>query len=558
MKRVFFLLVIFFCFCALSAQTIEEINTANKTFVAKNWEKAAELYKELRLKNPYTHAYIIREAQALQNLGKYADAIAMLKEAIKVGPFTDIYWYTIATNECKLTNIEEAMRALKESVKAGWPKFTDMENDKDLVLIRDHPEFLRLIGKTAKDTSDRIQKWRADFQFLSENLKRLHSNPYQTNSQSVWKAMETEINTNMAKWPDEKIIVMFMKYAALAGEGHTKIVPFKTGKMAFHSLPFEIYFFKEGFYIKSIDAKYANLLGKKVKSIGNVPVEELYARAFPYRGHDNIIHHKKITPDIMLIEEVMHDIGASVRDHKTMIEIESDGNLQKNEIPFFEISVTDKAKAAGTWLQMNEKAANAIPFYLQDPSSDHSFRIDTAKRIMHLHIRYIVNGEKTSYASFLDSAFAEFDKKGLMYLLLDLRNGGGGNSTLNRLLITHILKRPALNRADRLYAAIGRITYSAAINLVSDMEFRTNATLIGEPTGSSPNYIGESSNNHLLPYSRLPLVISNRYHQTGANNSLDRRKWIAPSILLEPTANDYRDNNDPVWRFMQEQAIAAK
>ena len=39
---------------------------------------------------------------------------------------------------------------------------------------------------------------------------------------------------------------------------------------------------------------------------------------------------------------------------------------------------------------------------------------------------------------------------------------------------------------------IGRDTFSAAQNTISELERRTKAILVGEPTGSSPNFIGES------------------------------------------------------------------
>ena len=135
---------------------------------------------------------------------------------------------------------------------------------------------------------------------------------------------------------------------------------------------------------------------------------------------------------------------------------------------------------------------------------------------------------------------------------MDLRNCGGGNSEYNKFLIEALLQHPEINQKKHFYTIIGRETFSAAINLVTDLEYRTNTIFVGEPTGSKPDFIGESSVLK-LPYSGLYLVISNRYHQGGANNSLDKRPWIAPSILIQLTSKEYTENDDPLMDFLDKQ-----
>jgi hypothetical protein len=149
------------------------------------------------------------------------------------------------------------------------------------------------------------------------------------------------------------------------------------------------------------------------------------------------------------------------------------------------------------------------------------------------------------FSQFVDSLFTAIDSLQLDRVILDLRNCGGGNSEYNKYLIAALLQHPTINQLGHLFVIIGRATFSAAINLVTDPEYRTQATFIGEPTGSSPNFIGESTVLK-LPYSGLWFVVSNRYHQGGANNSLDKRPWIAPDILIELSSEDYRTNRDPV------------
>jgi hypothetical protein len=75
------------------------------------------------------------------------------------------------------------------------------------------------------------------------------------------------------------------------------------------------------------------------------------------------------------------------------------------------------------------------------------------------------------------------------------------------------------------------------------VERLTNATFVGEPTGASPNFVGEGPILFDLPYSKTKATISNWYHQFSFWP--DRRTWIAPDIPVELSSVDYFANRDP-------------
>jgi hypothetical protein len=89
---------------------------------------------------------------------------------------------------------------------------------------------------------------------------------------------------------------------------------------------------------------------------------------------------------------------------------------------------------------------------------------------------------------------------------------------------------------------IGRETFSAAQNTVNLLEAYTNATFVGEPTGSRPNFVGEST-YIVMPYSKLRVYCSSRYWQHVV--STDRRNWVPPQIAAELSSEDFLDNRDP-------------
>jgi tetratricopeptide (TPR) repeat protein len=127
--------------------------------------------------------------------------------------------------------------------------------------------------------------------------------------------------------------------------------------------------------------------------------------------------------------------------------------------------------------------------------------------------------------------------------VLDIRVNGGGNNFLNRFLVKEIIRRPNLDRADRLFVLIGRGVFSAAQNLVNELDFYTNATFVGEPTGNAPNQYGDARVLE-LPRSKLRVFISSLYWQ--GHSAMDERTWFTPDVFVEATSSDYRAKRDPV------------
>jgi hypothetical protein len=87
----------------------------------------------------------------------------------------------------------------------------------------------------------------------------------------------------------------------------------------------------------------------------------------------------------------------------------------------------------------------------------------------------------------------------------------------------------------------GRRTYSAAQNTATYFERFTNATFVGEPTGSSPNFVGEEDPVK-LPYSGILANVSHLFWQSSWPQ--DQRRWLAPEIYVPPTWVDFKQGRD--------------
>lgn len=144
-----------------------------------------------------------------------------------------------------------------------------------------------------------------------------------------------------------------------------------------------------------------------------------------------------------------------------------------------------------------------------------------------VHVGYNVTlGDITPFALEVE-ALAHPPRIGLV--VLDLRrNGGGDNRTYRPLLET--LQR--LGDTKRLAVLTSRATFSAAMQLVVDLERSTEAVFLGEPTGGSPNQYGDAT-PIVLPSSGLNAFVATIAWMTAGE--LDERVTREPDL---PIANE--------------------
>ncbi len=161
---------------------------------------------------------------------------------------------------------------------------------------------------------------------------------------------------------------------------------------------------------------------------------------------------------------------------------------------------------------------------------------------MYVAVNNLRNDPKQRAADFFAQVFKAVDEREVDKLVIDLRWCNGGDTANAQPLINSIVRRDKINRSGKLFVIVGRQTFSAAINAAVLLERNTNSIFAGEPTGDSPNFVGET-NLVTLPYSKSRAIISNLYWQISSPQ--DARKWIAPTLYAPPTFESFRENRDP-------------
>ena len=143
---------------------------------------------------------------------------------------------------------------------------------------------------------------------------------------------------------------------------------------------------------------------------------------------------------------------------------------------------------------------------------------------------------------FCEEWSAQTEQRGVKHVILDIRHNNGGDGSIISSMHEAIRNYRAGNSDGKLFVVAGRETFSAAQNLLTDLTLYADPIVVGEPSGSSPNFIGESGWVR-LPNCGLLLIISSQYHQSSFAE--DHRKWIAPHMPVSLSSTDYFSGKDP-------------
>jgi C-terminal processing protease CtpA/Prc len=153
-----------------------------------------------------------------------------------------------------------------------------------------------------------------------------------------------------------------------------------------------------------------------------------------------------------------------------------------------------------------------------------------------VHVGYnVTRGDTTAFARDVEAMVTSSKCRAV---ILDLRlNGGGDNRTYQPVLES--LER--LATATRLAVLTSRTTFSAAMQLVVDLEQRTPAVFVGEPTGGSPNQYGDAIPVELPRSGRRAHVATIEWLTSGAG---DERLTREPDLRVATGSTSFFSGED--------------
>ena len=503
-----------------------------------DWKSTVSLYERFLRINPYHGEHWHNYGYALHSLGKYDQAIAAFTKSIDLGFQPKTSMYNIACGHALSGRTDEALMWLERAYEHGFaPEDSLIQNDSDLDSLRSDPRFNQIVGIFPPADLSRDEGWRYDLDVFARRMEQVHYNLYVKTPREEFAKAVADLKASVPSLQDHEIIVALQQIVAAVGDGHTVVRSPREGKIAFRRYPLVLNEYTDGVFVQLAAPQLASAVGAKVIGIGSASVQEAYDAVAQICSVDNAMGVKASVPRYFVVPEILHALG--------LIEDMENAPLKLEKPNGEQFTVYLKPGPLGPIDQLvkaRDGADAPTPRWLKTQDENYWYEYVEEEKLVYFQYNAVRNKADDPIWLFTKKLFEFIEANPVEYLVIDMRRNGGGNNFLNEPIVHGLIKCGKINKDGHLFVIAGRYTFSAAMNCAADIEYHTKAMFVGEPTGSSPNFIGEST-VITLPWSDLQVSCSSLYWQRSV--AMDDRTWIAPDLPAELSSEDYRTNRDP-------------
>jgi len=559
------LLLIFLNICYAFSQT-ENINVENTSeyfhqrnealSLVKNekWQEAIPILENLTklYQNDPDLFYLL--GLSYYQVEQYQKAITALKKTLNLGgtiltgiptgsaPSNDIM-IKIAEAYAEDGDKDNAMLWLRKGFAARYDEKPYIKGSSAFKSFNEDKDFLALFGSDIQKEITREEAWSKDITYLEKRINEELYSPNHAISRTDLSKEILDIKTNIASLSDEQIIVKVMRIFGRLGSGHNVIIPTSPNKGALKRLPVQFYQFNDGLFIVDAEEGFEQWIGYKVDLIENTPIEAALQKTNAVNARDNDMQILWLGPYYLGLPDVLKGLGIIKNANQVTITL-SDANGKSQKVTMNPVAWN----FTGFPILPKLKEENQ-PLFLSKTEDYYWSKIVPKHNVMYVQFNIVQQKEELTFMDFNLKLRENIKQSNSQNLILDLRFNAGGNGAILPPMLKTLMAFEIINPKGKIFVLMGRGTFSAAQNLLTEITKFTNAILVGEPSGSKPSFIGEAG-WFKLPYSGLLGLIASQYHQTS--KAEDHRKWIAPHIPAGLSSIDYFNGNDNAMNTIME------
>lgn len=388
---------------------------------------------------------------------------------------------------------------------------------------------------------NREEGWRHDIECFASNLRTRHGDPFGAWSRREFDAEIRRLSDSVTASSDETLTVGLMRIAARIGDAHTWVQPPP------NRLPLAFHFFADGVFVFAADTRHEAALGGRLEAVGGTPIAQVLKELGPLVADEGNPSWRKLQLARLLCQpQVLYGVGLSKSTGRARYRIRTRQGV--------DIDIDTAVLQGPEPIRWQSARQAPLPKYLR--SEPWFFEWWEKERTLYFAYNACqAQGDKhdrrdkreQQFTDFCSQLFAEADRRDGARLIVDLRRNGGGNSTVLEPFLAGLARRPKLDRRDRLYVLIGRQTFSSACLNAHALATRTNALLVGEPTGGNPHSRFREATSFVLPNSKLRVHLTTR---VAFDRATERQRTTTPAVMpdipVEPKAAEYFAGADPV------------
>lgn len=513
---------------------------------SENWQKAIPILESLtqQYQNDGDLFYIL--GLSYFESEQYQNAIKALKKVLDCGgtnlsgiptgsrPSNDIM-IKIAKAYSLNGDKSNTMLWLRKGFASRYDEKPFLKGDPAFEAFSQDEDFQQLFGYVSQTNLTREQAWTKDLDYLEKRIAELHYNLYRTTSEIDFTNSFLELKSSIDSLSDEQIIVKLMKVIGSLGNGHNLIIPTSPKNGVLKKLPVQFYQFNDGVFIVDAELGFEQWIGHKVELIENTPIEEALQKTNAVNARDNDMQMLWLGVYYLGLPDVLEGIGIIKNTQQLVITLKD--RKEKSQ----KVTMNSVNWNFSDFPKIPNLKRESQPLFLSKMDDPYWLKLLPEYGAMYVQFNAVTQKETLSLKNFNIELRNQISQNKTQNLILDLRHNHGGDGSILLPMLKTFINFEVMNPKGKIFILMGRETFSAAQNLLTYFTKYTNSVLVGEPSGSKPNHIGEVG-WFQLPYSGLMGLISTQFHQTSSAE--DGRHWIAPHIPVSLSSTDYFMGND--------------
>lgn len=388
---------------------------------------------------------------------------------------------------------------------------------------------------------DRVAGWRADLDRLVSAREDNHPDPWHGIARDDYVAAVAEVAARVPDLSDDQLMVEVTRLAAMptwAGrDGHGGIYPWGEGSYGVQMYPLRLYWFSDGLFVVDALPPYGELVGARVDAVAGHDTDDVLAAVEPLVPRDNEQQVLTHAPRLMLAAEVLHGLGLVDDPDAPATFTTSRAGAGRTTTEVKPVAVERYEAWAGGHHAHSAPSRPSGPAWLRRTSEPIWWELLAESRTAYIQYNFVGDGVRPVADQVAAAVTAGRAKR----VVVDVRHNPGGNNSTYWPLVS-FLEDAAAELPGRIYVIMGRATFSAAGNFVTELERGTDAVLVGEDLGASPNQYGDSRTLP-LEHSGLVFRVAPQYIVKGDPD--DERITISPDLPAPLSSGDYFGDRDP-------------
>jgi len=471
-------------------------------------------------------------------LKKHAEAAAAFERAGTLlgwgGPAA--FAAAAATDHLKAGDRRAALDLLRHHTRHEWNMDRGwIHDDEDFVSLRSDPEFLEIAGRPNTTGWSRDYGWRRDVDFLRDEVKRLNADYRTSPLPPEFERRYEELKRSVPQLSDEQIYVRMNGMLAVLQQGHTQVRALSTTRVPFKGLPFQFWAFPEGIFIVAALEGHQALVGSRLVGIEGVAAEEALRQVNANQSVDG--DNEYLFEGTRRLRDAPYLVGLGIArsTESLQVTVQAPGGSPRS------LTVETSPWTASTRLQPLKGVET--PLYLRDLEQAHWHQALPAHDALYVQLNQVADERDESLTQYALRLRGVLRDSAPRNLVLDMRHNAGGSTHIYAEFVRTMIGFSLLpNR--RLYVLIGRNTYSAAGNLITELEQLADAVFVGEASSECCTFYGSPS-PFTLPYSKLWGRVSTKKWSLSRKGH-DFRRELNPHAPVLIRATDYFAGRDPV------------